>query len=297
MVEEDLFFPGKPADEDDDVIFSTRHDDLSSLTRRNSTSSENHHDTLNGHLDMGSETPTTITHQTLVGPAGPLRPASPVRAPVNSRDYGGRNDLHEEEEHRHHPKHFSNSSQSPHPFVPTQAAPPSIPGQGGPFVPPHSRSSSRPALSVKTQKNGEPYSNFIGFAAHPSLFGSSVSLLGSMGYVALHDPFTDMVKKVQHQQKQQQQQRATSQTSAAASSPKKTKSSSSPFTLRGLTNSPTNPRDHTILEAVWNGMLESRFVNLSPLSILTTFLEFHFKGVFFLGLQLVSLNLIILLFI
>jgi hypothetical protein len=129
------------------------------------------------------------------------------------------------------------------------------------------------------------------------MFGSSVSLLGSMGYIALNDPFTEMVKKAQQQQQQQQKrERAASQTSAAASSPKKTKSSSSPFTLRGLTNSPTNPRDHTILEAIWGGMLESRFVNLTPLSILTTFLEYHFKGMFF-GLQLVSLNLIILLFI
>lgn len=55
-----------------------------------------------------------------------------------------------------------------------------------------------------------------------------------------------------------------------------------PFLLRPVnhasTVAPHNPRDHTILEAIWHGMLESRFVNSSPLSLLTTYLEYHFKG-------------------
>ena len=267
MVEEDLFFPGKPAD-GDDAIISMRSDDSSSMTRRNSISSDNHHHhhDINGHADMRSDTPTTITHQTVVDKAGgPSRPVSPVRSHVNGREYDSRNDF--EEEHRSLlPKH---SSQLPHALVPTHPAPPPT---AVAFIPPHSRSASRPVLSVKTHRNGDANS-FIGFAAHPSMFGSSVSLLGSM--VAHNDPFADMVKKVhQHQYRE----RALSQTSVA--SPNKTKSS--PFTLRGLTNSPTNPRDHTILEAIWNGMLGSRFVNLTPLSILTTVLEYHFKGMFFI---------------
>lgn len=248
-----MFFPGKPADDGDDLTFPMRCDDTSSLTRHNSISSDNHHGDLNGDADTRSETPTTITHP----------------AHVNGKEYGSRHDY--EEEHRLPlTKPSANSSQPPHALVSTHAAPPPTP-QSVPFILPHSRSTSRPALSVKTHRNGDP-NNFIGFAAHPSMFGSSVSLLGSMGYIALNDPFSDMVKKVQQQQ---QRARATSQTSA--SSPKKT---NSPFTLRGLTNSPSNPRDHTILEAIWNGMLESRFVNLTPLSILTTVLEYHFKGMF-----------------
>ncbi len=55
-----------------------------------------------------------------------------------------------------------------------------------------------------------------------------------------------------------------------------------PFLLRSLSHTttvvPHNPRDHTILEAIWHGMLELRFVNASPLSLLTTYLEYHFKG-------------------
>ena len=44
------------------------------------------------------------------------------------------------------------------------------------------------------------------------------------------------------------------------------------------TVAPRNPRDHSILEAIWQGMLESRFVNSTPLSLLPTYLEYHFKG-------------------
>ena len=273
MVEEDLFFPGKSADDGDDVFISTRYDDPSSMTRRPSITSEDRHDDINGHGDTRSETPTTFTHQTLVDTAGPPRSDSPVHAHVNGREHGGRNGLREEEEHRLLPKPSANSSQSPYQLMPAHATPSSTPAQAVPFITPHSRSAARPALSVKTQRNGDPYSSFIGFSGHPSMFGSSVSLLGSMGYIALNDPLSEMVKKVQHQQRE----RAASQTSSAGS--KKTKAS--PFTLQNLTNSPTNPRDHRILKAIWNGMLESRFVNLTPLSILTTVLEYHFKGMFF----------------
>ena len=45
-----------------------------------------------------------------------------------------------------------------------------------------------------------------------------------------------------------------------------------------LDNAPHNPRDHFILEAIWYGMLEWRFVNLAPYSLLPTCLEYHFQG-------------------
>ena len=41
---------------------------------------------------------------------------------------------------------------------------------------------------------------------------------------------------------------------------------------------PRNPRDHGVLETIWKGMLESRFVNSTPLSLLPTYLEYHFQG-------------------
>lgn len=142
---------------------------------------------------------------------------------------------------------------------------------------PHSRSAARPTLSVKTQQtiSSDLYADFA--ATLPSLFGPNVSVLGGIGYSASQDPFMELLK-------QQKRERASSQATKVGtpSSPAKTKVS--PFLLRSLTiKAPANPRDHTILEAVWNGMLESRFVNLAPLSLLTTYLEYHFKGLPFLA--------------
>jgi len=265
MIEEDLFFPGKPADDDDDLPLSMRNDDSPSMTRWISVTSDSHHTSLNDHetMDKRSETPTTITNQTLGGHE-PSQSTSPVPARVNGSECGSPNELREGE-YQPFTKPSANSAQPPLSPVPTPAAPPHPSPQVPTLIYPHSRAALRPALHVKTG----PHGNFIG---HPSMSGSTVSLLGSLGYIAHLDPLTELIKK-----QQQQRERSGSQTSAAAStSPKDTKSS--PFMLRSLTNSPTNPRDHTILEAIWKGMLGSRFVNLSPLSQLPACLGYHFKG-------------------
>jgi hypothetical protein len=41
---------------------------------------------------------------------------------------------------------------------------------------------------------------------------------------------------------------------------------------------PSNPRDHSILEAIWNDMHESRFINLYPLPLLASFIPSYFEG-------------------
>lgn len=45
-----------------------------------------------------------------------------------------------------------------------------------------------------------------------------------------------------------------------------------------LPKPPNNPRDHTILEMIYTEMLSSRFINMSPLSLLGNLLSLHFKG-------------------
>lgn len=45
-----------------------------------------------------------------------------------------------------------------------------------------------------------------------------------------------------------------------------------------LPKPPINPRDHTILEMIYTEMLSSRFINMSPLSLLGNLLSLHFKG-------------------
>ncbi|KAJ3715384.1 hypothetical protein C8R42DRAFT_631982 [Lentinula raphanica] len=50
-----------------------------------------------------------------------------------------------------------------------------------------------------------------------------------------------------------------------------------PFLLRTLPKSPVNPRDHSILELIYNEMNAARFVNLSPLSLLPNLLGLYFQ--------------------
>ena len=66
--------------------------------------------------------------------------------------------------------------------------------------------------------------------------------------------------------------------SAEIPSPPPLNSKYSPFLLRTIPKPPTNPRDHSILEFVYNQMLGSRFINLSPLALLANSLGLYFKG-------------------
>ena len=52
--------------------------------------------------------------------------------------------------------------------------------------------------------------------------------------------------------------------------------------VREAERPPTDPRDHSLLETIYNEMHAARFVNLEPLSLLTNLLPLHFKGPFLL---------------
>ncbi|KAJ4491492.1 hypothetical protein C8J55DRAFT_504342 [Lentinula edodes] len=54
-------------------------------------------------------------------------------------------------------------------------------------------------------------------------------------------------------------------------------STAAPFLLRTLPKPPVNPRDHSMLEMIYNEMNAARFVNLSPLSLLPNLLGLYFK--------------------
>lgn len=54
---------------------------------------------------------------------------------------------------------------------------------------------------------------------------------------------------------------------------------SSPYRLvRTVEKAPENPRDHTLLEHIYNEMHASRFINLAPLALLANLLDTYFKG-------------------
>ncbi|KAF9485800.1 hypothetical protein BDN70DRAFT_459133 [Pholiota conissans] len=276
IIEEDLFFPGKKADDDDDDQATFVRDEKSFMMRRDSTSSDKRRTSLstNGNDEADRETvrledvseqsevtspPTPKSHnvQLLNGmdlerPASPSRTANVNGHPVSSQDHlsdhlkfagGGR---HHQRSHLVFPpaRDASGSSLS------------SMAHDG--VIPPHSRSTSRPILPPKPK---DPYPEF-------TLGTSSAAVLGVMAY---HDPFVDEIKK------QRKQEAAARKNNAPMQGSQKTKPS--PLLTTLMTKGPINPRDHTILEAIWEGMLEARFVNSTPTSVLQTYLEYHFTGI------------------
>lgn len=58
----------------------------------------------------------------------------------------------------------------------------------------------------------------------------------------------------------------------------KVKAPFNPFLLRTLPKPPPNPRDHALLERIYTEMQASRFINLTPLSLLANSLGLYFKG-------------------
>ena len=258
MVEEDLFFPGKHINEG-----SITDDFLSSITTHWNPTSPDHHNGFTSNRDdaLESGSPQTPTTNTTLPPRTPSRSTSPVHCPRSAEK---ENEQVAVEEDRISYDSFSSPSlpafSIPIAISPTNVAPIASP------IPPLRRSTSRPLLSLRTEPlYSESGTNPVGFGL------STISLSSAMGTVA-----------------RTRSSMQTANISGAPDSEPKPTTKPSPLLLKMLTQTPTNPRDHTLLETIWNEMLSSRWVNLSPLSLLKTYLEWHFQGTllfsfFFLG--------------
>ncbi|KAF4617321.1 hypothetical protein D9613_006139 [Agrocybe pediades] len=259
MIEEDLFFPGKQDDEDDEQPI--RNDD-DSLNWRKSVSSDQR--TYRQHHESIDATMHTNGHQEAVVAA-----AVPSTPTDESHDSAADQTL------------FSDQVKN------GQAI--SRPASAATYTPRsavrRSESMNRPSLSVNTQNttvSPEAYTNIV--AAQPSMFSSNVGLFGGIGYLASEDPLMEALKKQKRDRTSTGHPEPASERvsfSGTVTITPKPKQKISPFLLRSMADDdcPTDPRDHTILAAVWTGMLGSRFINTSPLSLLTTFLDYHFKDV------------------
>ena len=179
------------------------------------------------------------------------------------------------------------------------------PGSPVPYtilIPPHSRSSARPTLYVRTNEtNGFsfPSTSPPKPGSPPSIFsGSVVSLLGSLGPHSTDDhqlfrrrrssthlsgggehvtpsvsPAGAQPGPLFHASSNSVDGQLNRAQSLKAEPPKST-----PYMLRTPAKAPSNPRDHSLLEYIYNEMMSSRFINTSPISMLMTYLEYHFKG-------------------
>jgi hypothetical protein len=61
-----------------------------------------------------------------------------------------------------------------------------------------------------------------------------------------------------------------------------------PMSLPQWPRPPPNPRDHSLLEMIYMEMHASRFINLAPVSLLSSLLVLHFRGGFFRSLSITS---------
>ncbi|KAJ7819382.1 hypothetical protein B0H14DRAFT_3737686 [Mycena olivaceomarginata] len=255
LIEEDLFFPGKTLTDDDD----SDSDAVSELRYAHNDSASDGNDddesvitgTGSGGSRVSYDGSAPTPNTSLSGAAGtPPRTASPLPM-IES--------LIQEE--------IEEPAEEPT----SQRAPVKKPSLGTGH-PPHHRHSYQPRVPS---------------VSHPAS-GSTSSLLASLGPGVV--PVSPMVDRSRSKPRGYS-------TSVLASPPPNqhpsvlslkpthsggdgtAKPAFSPFLLRTLPKAPPNPRDHSILEGIYNEMNATRFINLSPLSLLANLVGLHFRDV------------------
>ena len=308
MIEEDLFFPGKPAEEKEEELEEGRS------TRRHSISSDHVSSNLNLNDDAAT---STTSHASVPETPHAFVPNNFAKVTASRASSPARKRSMSEARKDHH-----SALNVPPPPLPNQNTSPkssstklhkerrnSIPVMFPAYLPNYSktappppkppRSAARQPVNPKTgeEMSDEQLKDFEAAlnTADPSIFGSSMPLLGAM--VVTGDVFIE-ASRHQHSHSHvsashtphQRGRAASVHTNGSGKSPSvdghghhppvpmvPKKARPSPLLLESAR--PINPRDHTLLEAIWNGMLASRFVNSSPLSVLHSLLEYHFRDV------------------
>ncbi|KAF9013209.1 hypothetical protein BDQ17DRAFT_584508 [Cyathus striatus] len=298
IIEEDLFFPGHIADNDDDSnaesdAETTMSHTSSATSNGRYTSQTQENDSISEELEISeNESPDTPTKSAISSEFPPVPTHIPPK-PEPSVSFLESLDLPDNA------------------LVTAPQSPPSVSPKGSPhssrytfLIPPHSRSTARPLLQVKTTSS--PYPRQIS----QRLAGSAVSLMSSMGYAPMETPPSDPSNSNHTKKRRRSSSIVTPPTDPPSAStensfgmfssdtsslapPPITPDSSHNVDGLGLgprsssknslhmtpEKTPPNPRDHTVIETVYKEMLASRFINSSPISVLGTYLEFYFRDV------------------
>ncbi|KAJ7069768.1 hypothetical protein C8F01DRAFT_1113905 [Mycena amicta] len=240
LIEEDLFFPGKPADDDAD----SDSDTLSEIryARRDADTSDAEDTdsilTTSAGSRRSNETPNTSLGAM---PPTPPRTASPLPIP------GIQEQVIEETNEEQNPP----PSQKPFP-VASPAHPSHRHSSYQPRIP--SAPSSRPSTATSTTSL-HPSTDRRG---KPRGYSTSTLVSSSNQHPSILAPQTSHPHI----------------SGGGAAKP-----TVSPFLLRTLPKAPPNPRDHSLLEKIYNEMNAARFINLSPLSLLANLVGVYFKDV------------------
>ncbi|KAG6814225.1 hypothetical protein H0H92_015340 [Tricholoma furcatifolium] len=254
MLEEDLFFPGKLIDSDDESDLDSGSK-RSSLLSSHRTSTQSHleinrdsmtdSDPPSFRSDISCPTPTTATFATT-----PSRSNSPVA------DVMGNDDSQKEAQELMAQLFLPLSSST----IDDQLSPATIRGH----------------LQVKSPRSP--------FAA------SAISLNVSSNGTSVHDVETKVEPRSRTRSRgysltaslpvpDTKSQRGQGDIPPLPTTEAPPSVPSIPLLLRTIQKPPPNPRDHSLLEAIYTRLLESRFINMSPLALLANYVALYFKDV------------------
>ncbi|KAF8631703.1 hypothetical protein AX15_002251 [Amanita polypyramis BW_CC] len=247
LIEEDLFFPGKQVNSDSDS--ESEDEDTTPGTSLNTSSQtivEDHH-SAETQLLVPARTDDNLTPTTVASalPTTPSRPSSPV--PIRevviaeTEETDGDGTLrYDESAHQ-------------------------LPSLSSPSTP----TATRPSLQVKT--------------SHESWHTGYRPLMPKRSTSALSLPTPkSSISPIANQSKKISESKGPVPNSNTPHVPMpvipRTHAEDLPHNLpKTSPEPPINPRDHTLLEAIYVRMLESRFINMSPLSLLGNSLGLYFK--------------------
>ncbi|KAF7314432.1 Methyltransf-25 domain-containing protein [Mycena kentingensis (nom. inval.)] len=241
LIEEDLFFPGKLSDDDSD----SESDTVSQMRyARDPEMSEDDDSilTTSGGSRKSYETPNTSLGAI---PPTPPRTSSPL--PMSGLQQDIIEETNEEDTPPRSNKLFPASSPAhpSHRHSSYQSRIPSAPTSSS-RTNTHSTASLAPSSSLTADRRGKPRGYSTSTLVSPS--NQHPSILSSHS------------------------------SNSHISSPPNSKPLVSPFLLRTVPKPPPNPRDHSLLEKIYNEMNATRFINLSPLSLLANLVGLYFKG-------------------
>jgi hypothetical protein len=273
MLEEDIFFPGKSLDDDSDSnsdddacprLFPRDSSDLGKLHERDDTdvtitrSFESH--------GSGDDQTTTATASTL--PETPSRSGSPS-VDIEIDDFNGMDEAREliSQVYIHYPELAQRKDESTKIVFPLQPA-------------------ERPPLELKSTSAGNLLYKPKPASSAGSLLTSSAASVPPLdesigngnvrttvarrrGYsLTAPTPVPAVVAPLSQNRSQ-----IVINEMPSTQPPKSTS-----LLVRTVPTSPTNPRDHSLLDWIYTQMLESRFINTSPLALLANSLGLYFQG-------------------
>ncbi|KXN82864.1 hypothetical protein AN958_02138 [Leucoagaricus sp. SymC.cos] len=288
LIEEDLFFPGKPKDSHDlpsNIPMALEEPEFSYGFEPIKSDEASHSQPISPISPADIKTPLSTSGRSL---NGNLTTSASDQTPVYPTPLASDASASSQEAGKHAiftnggPKYDKDSLLPLQPDTPCASSSQPV---KVPIVTPHSRSAAKPSLYVKTNTQGHTFAGSAVSLIHaighhttrPNEYTGSAPRRRSAAIVVNKDlNSSDNGAHSRRDSSHGTQSQISSDSIPAASARRPAKSE--PYLLKQYKAS-RNPRDHTLLEAIYTEMLASRFINATPLSIIQNYLDYHFADV------------------